>query len=100
MSHAEVAQEHTHALARAQTQGGLHMLDREIVLAGHDPYHAAQIPAAGVVRGEPERTVEEPDHGTDVLAEIRQHEGRVDKDARVVLSHLERLPSKIGGHAA
>jgi hypothetical protein len=34
------------------------------------------------------------------LAEKRQHEGGVGEDARVVLRHLERLPSEIAGLAA
>ena len=76
------------------------MLDREIVLTGPDPENAAQIPAAGEARVERQRTVDQPDHGADILAEIRQHEGGVGEDARVVLRHLERLPSKIDGLAA
>src|SRR5216684_2099199 len=87
-------------LARAQAQRGLDMLDREIGLAGKYPEKAACIPAASEARVERERTVDQPDHGTDVLAEKSQHEGGVGEDARVVLCHLERLPSKIGGLAA
>src|SRR6266404_1020069 len=55
------------------------------------------MPAAGDVRVERQGPVDQPDHGTDVLAEIRQHEGGVGEDARVVLRHLERLPGKIVG---
>src|SRR3954454_17246667 len=76
------------------------MLDREIVLTGPDPESAARMPAAGKARVERERTVDQPDHGADVLAEIRQQEGGVGEDARVILSRLERLPSKIDALAA
>jgi len=47
------------------------MLDREIGLTGQHPDNAAQIPAAGIARVERERTVDQPDHGTDILAKIR-----------------------------
>ena len=76
------------------------MLDREIGLTGPDPENAAHKPAAGEARVERQRTVDQPDHGADVLAEISQHEGGVGEDARVVLPRLERLPSKIAGLAA
>ena len=76
------------------------MLDREIVLAGPVPENATQKPAAGEARVERERTVDKPDYGTDVLAEMSQNKGRVGEDARVVLRHLERLPSEIDGFAA
>src|SRR5580700_4709860 len=75
------------------------MLDREIVLTGIYPEHAAQIPAAGVARIERQRAVDQPDHGADILAEIRQSIGGVGEDTRVVLRHLERLPSEIDGLA-
>ena len=91
------------ALARAQAQRGLDMLDREIGLPGTDPEQAAQIPAAGKARIERKRTVDQRDHGADILAEIRQHKGGVGEDARVVAAPLERPPSKIdapcGGRA-
>src|SRR4029077_13861318 len=76
------------------------MLDCEIGLAGPDPEGTAQIPAASIARVEREGTVDQPDHGADILAESSQHEGGVGKDARVVLSLLERLPSKLDGPAA
>src|ERR1700736_793287 len=76
------------------------MLDCEISLAGPEPETAAQIPAAGEARVERERAVDQPEHGADVLAELCQHPGGGSEDARVVLPHLERLPSKIDGFAA
>jgi hypothetical protein len=76
------------------------MLDREMGLAGKHPENTAQIPAAGEARVERERTVGQPDHGVDILAESRQHEGGVGEDARIVLARPERLPSKIDTLAA
>jgi len=71
------------------------MLDREIVLSGKHPDKAAQIPAAGVARIERERTVDQPDHRTDILAELNQRKGSIGEDARVILRGLERLPGNI-----
>src|SRR4051794_19041807 len=76
------------------------MLDREIVLTGPDPKSAARMPAAGKARVDRQRTVDQSDHGADVLAEIRQREGGVGENTRVVLPRLERLPSKIDALAA
>ena len=60
------------------------MLDREIRLTGKGPENAADMPAAREARVERERTVDQPDHGADILAEPRQHIGGVGEDARVV----------------
>ena len=76
------------------------MLDREIGLPGPGPENAAAIPTVGETRVERQGPVDHPDHGTNVLAEIRQHEGGVGEDAWVILRHLERLPSKIDGLTA
>src|SRR5947209_7083819 len=76
------------------------MLDRKIGFTGKGPEIAAPKPTAGEARIECERTVDQPDHGTDVLAEIGQHEGHVGKDARIVVPYLERLPCKIDCPAA
>src|SRR5215831_8757189 len=75
------------------------MLDREIGLTGPDSEKAAQQPATGVTRVEPQRSVEQPDHRTDILAEASQDLGGVDEDARLVLPHVKRLPSEIDGLA-
>src|SRR6266446_5551312 len=76
------------------------MLDRKIGLAVPDPEKAADRPAAGVARVERQRTIDEPDHRTHVLAAPREHLGGIGEDARVVLRHLERLPREVGGLAA
>src|SRR6516165_249953 len=75
------------------------MLDREIGLTGPEPKKAAHIPAAGKARVECQRTVDQPDHGADILA-ASQHESGVREDARIVLRYLERLASEIAGLAA
>ena len=66
------------------------MLDREIGLAGKQPEKTAQIPAAGIARVDRERPVDQPDHRTDILAELSQHSRGVGEDAGVVLPRLER----------
>src|SRR5260370_23893510 len=83
----------------AQPQRGRDMLDREIEFTGECPENSAPKPATGEARVERQCTVVQPYHSTDVLAEIRQHECGIGKDARVVLCHLERLPGKIAGLA-
>src|SRR5439155_11688824 len=91
-------------LARAQSRRSLDMLDREIVFAGNVPDDAAHIPAASEARVERQRTVDQPYHGTDILADIvaemRQHEHGVGEDAWIILSNLERLSGKITPFAA
>src|SRR5690349_10684361 len=76
------------------------MRDREVGLTGLYPEKTANIPAAGEARVERERTVDQPDHGTDVLPELTQHESGVREDAGVVLPRLERTPGKIYALAA
>ena len=76
------------------------MLDCDIGLTGKYPKKAAPIPTAGEAWVERERTVDQSHHRTDILAERRQYEGGVGEDARIVLPHLERLPSKIASLAA
>src|SRR6266550_685643 len=73
------------------------MLDPEIGLAGPHPEKAAHKPTAGVARIERERTIDQADHRTNILAEPRQHLGGIGEDSRVVLRLLECLPGKIAG---
>ena len=61
----------------------------------HSPENAADGPAAGVVRVERQRTVDQRDHRADVLAEIGQREGGIRQDARVVAGHFEGPPGEI-----
>jgi hypothetical protein len=59
------------ALARAEAHRSLDMLDCEIGLPGPHPEMATHKPAAGKARVERQRTVNKPDHGTNILAIIR-----------------------------
>src|SRR5712672_815573 len=76
------------------------MLDRNIGLTGPEPEKAAQIPAAGEARVECQRTIDQPDHRTDILAEISQHGSRIGESTRVVLPHLERQPREVDAPSA
>src|ERR1051325_4705589 len=76
------------------------MLDREIVLTGPDPQRPTQMPAAGKAWVQCQRSVDQPDHRPDVLAEIRQQAGGVGEDTGVVLPRMERLSSKVDALAA
>jgi hypothetical protein len=75
------------------------MLNRKIRLTGPDPQKATHIPAASEARVKRERTVDQSDHGFDILAKIREHKRGVDEYARVVLSHFERFPREFDGSA-
>src|SRR6266851_2005219 len=76
------------------------MLNREIGLAGIYSENAAHIPAAGEAWVEHQRTIDQPDHGADILAEPSQDPGDVGQDAWLVLCRLERLSGKFYGLAA
>src|SRR5580704_10131854 len=73
------------------------MLDGEIGLTRPEPENAAQVPAVGEARVERQSPVGQPNHRAYVLAEASEHPGGIGEDARVVLSHLERLPGKVAG---
>src|SRR3954452_7487187 len=73
------------------------MLNREIVLTGSYSQRAAQIPTPCEARVQRERTVDQPNHRPNVLAESSQHGGGIGKDAWIVMRHLKRLSSKIDG---
>jgi hypothetical protein len=60
------------------------------VLTGKQPEDAADIPAAGKARVDRKGTVNQSDHGADLLAKAGQYESRIGEDARVVLGLLER----------
>src|SRR5215475_339273 len=76
------------------------MRDREVGLTGMCPEKTADIPAAGEARVQRERSVDQPDRGTDVLPELTQHKSGVREDSRVVLPRLKRTPGKIDPLAA
>ena len=60
------------------------MLYREIRISGPGSEKAAQIPAVGEARVKRQRTVDQPDHRADVLAEPRQYNHGIGEDLRVV----------------
>ena len=76
------------------------MFDRKIELPSVYPDKAAPIPAASEARVERQRSIDQPDHRANILAELSQYQGGVDEDARIVLPHLERPPGKVGALAA
>src|SRR6516164_8815118 len=71
------------------------MLDREGVLTSQEPKKPADKPTARKAGIERKRTIDQPDHGPDILAEYGQCVGSVGEDARVVPCYLERPPGKI-----
>lgn len=90
MGFADQAQRRTRALARAQPQRSLGMLDREIVLTAPEPQNATQNqPREKLGVSVSARSTSH--HGADILAENGQNKGGVGQDARVVSRHLERL---------
>src|SRR5438067_11710959 len=76
------------------------MFDRQIGLTGIYPHKAAPKPATGEARVERQRSVDEPDHCTNIFAELSQRESGIGEDARVVLRRFERLPGEIDALAA
>src|SRR6516165_349011 len=81
--------------ARTEAQRGLDMLDRDVRLAGPMPEDAADVPPTCEIRIEHEGTVDQRDHGADVLAEIGQREGGIRQDTRIVAAHFQRAPCEI-----
>ena len=56
--------------AGTESQRGLDMLDRDVGFAGPMPEDAADVPPTCEIRIEREGTVDQRNHGADVLAEI------------------------------
>jgi len=71
------------------------MLDRCIVLTSIRPEKTADVPAACETRVQRERPIDQSEHHSDILPEIRQHEGRVGEDTWVIFPYLKGLPSKL-----
>src|SRR5271170_7224058 len=72
------------------------MLDRDVGLTRKQSDGAAVVPAAGVVRVERQRTVDQRHHGADVLAEIGQRLSGIRQDPWVIASYFESSPGEIG----
>ena len=75
------------------------MLDRDIGLTRKPPQDAANIPTARIARVERQRTIDQPDHRPDVLAEIGKRKAGIGKRARVVASDLQGPMREIGAPA-
>ena len=100
MTRCRCSQKASHIDARAETQRGLDVLDREIWLPGPQPEQAADVPTAREARVERQGTIDQRHRGTDVLAEIPEDERGIGEDAGVVTGHLQRPPREIDRFAA
>src|SRR6516225_9038924 len=87
------------ALARAETQRILSVLDRDVELTRQKPEAGADIPAARKARVEHERAVNQRHHRADVLTEEHKGKRSIGQDPRVIPSHLQSPPSENGGFA-
>src|SRR5271166_7140004 len=85
---------------RAETQGGLDVLDRDVGLARPMSENAADVPPSSEAGVERQRMIDQRYHGADVLAEIRQRLGGICKNARIVASDLQGAAGKVGPFAA
>src|ERR1700751_5354949 len=81
--------------ARAETQRGLDMRDRNVRLARRHSEDPADVPAACEIRVEREGTVGQCHHGAYVLAKIGQRLGCICQDAGVVARYFESPPGEI-----
>ena len=72
----------------AKTKRCLDMLDRKVRLPSHHPDAPALEPPARKARVKRQRTIDQHHHGADVLAEHREHDGRIRKDCRIVTGRL------------
>ena len=75
--------------ARAEAQGHLSMLDREIRLAGPQPEKTADVPAARVARIEGESAIDQRDHRIEVFAENGECHCGVGQNTGIVARHLD-----------
>src|SRR6266481_3195361 len=98
--HADRTENLAEPAARAEAQRNLKARDSQSGLARHIPENAADIPAAGKARVERQRTVDQRDHGTHILAEIGERESGIGERAGIVTGHLEGAPGEIGTLAA
>src|SRR6516165_6392955 len=81
--------------ARAEAQGQLSMLDREIRLASPKPHKTADEPAARVARIEGKSVIDQRDHCIEVFAEDPERHCGIGQNARVVPCRLDGPASKI-----
>jgi len=76
------------------------MLDCEIVLACTVFEHSADVPPARKARVERQRAIYQCHHRADVLAEMRERQGGIRKDAWVLTGDLQGAPSEIASLVA
>jgi hypothetical protein len=89
-----------YAVTRAEAQGRLEVLDREIELAGVSPQSGAPYPTACKARVETKRTVDQPYGDIDVLPERPEHDGSIGEDVWVIPGAPETPPRQIDPLAA
>src|ERR1700746_1087139 len=82
--------------AGAEAQRGPYMLDRDVGLPRPIPEGAADVPVAREIRVERERAIDQRHHRADILAEMRQREGRVRQDAWILAANFQCSPCEIG----
>src|ERR1700730_14709755 len=83
------------AVTRAEAQGGLEVLDRDVGLPGNIPQHGAPHPTAGKAGVEGKRAVDRADGEINVLAKKSEREGGGRKDLGVIWVVAERPSSEI-----
>src|SRR5215471_13766941 len=84
------------AVAGTEAQRGFDVLDRDVGVARPYPELTADEPAAREVRVERQRTIDQRQHGADVLSEIGQRDRGIRQNARVVAGHFKGSPGEIG----
>src|SRR5580704_9823142 len=95
MRRAHYCEQRTHPGAWAEPQRGLDMRDRSIGLSCVQPEGGAAVPTACKIRIECEGTIDQGDHGADILAEIGECLGGIRQSARIVSANLEGSSSEI-----
>src|SRR6266567_5036230 len=71
------------------------MLDRDVQLSRPHPQVPTEVPATREIRVERQRTVNQCNHGAEVLTEIGQREGGICEGARLVAGHFQGSPGEI-----
>src|ERR1700745_1641462 len=90
----------SHVIAWAEAQKSIEVLDREIELSRKHPEHPTPIPTASKDRVEDERTVDQIDGNTSILAKISERTPAKGQDIGVVRGEAERPASQIDTFAA
>src|SRR6516225_3947290 len=86
----------TDAGAGTEAERGCDVFDRGIELASPTSEGAANVPATSEARVERHRSIGQPNHCADVLAEIGESNGSIGKHIRIVATDLEGPACEIG----